>query len=92
LGPDCERVHDLIDEVEEVREQANPDDESVIMTTWHNEETLSKAIWYVLYSSLPDDPYISDCKSTLAISIGSLEWASEIRAAFTTRESFQISY
>ena len=87
-GPDCERVHDVIDEVEEVREQANPDDESVIMTTWHNEEPLSEAIWYVLYSSLPDDPYISECKSTLAICIGSPEWAAQIRMVSVILKSF----
>jgi hypothetical protein len=30
-GPDCERVHDLIDELEARRESANPRDESVII-------------------------------------------------------------
>jgi len=79
-GPDCERVHDLIDEIEALREEANPDDESVIMTSWHDDEALPKAIWFVLHCSLPDDPYIDECKSCIAISVGSPEWAAEIRA------------
>jgi hypothetical protein len=69
-GSDCERVHDLIDGVIGVRDQTNPEDQSVIMTSWHHDEPLSKAIWFVLRCALPDDPYIDDCKATIAISIG----------------------
>ncbi len=91
-GPDCERVHDLIDEVEAVREQANPDDESVIMTNWHDDQPLSETIWFTLYCTLPDDPYIDDFKSTLAISIGSSEWAAQIRAAFCDPKKLSNDY
>jgi hypothetical protein len=44
-GPDCERVHDIIDEVLVDR---NPDatDEDVIMTTWHDDEALNEALWF----------------------------------------------
>jgi hypothetical protein len=91
-GPDCERVHDLIDEVEAAREEANPDDQSVIMTSWHHDEPLSEAIWFVLRCALPDDPYIDDCKSTLAISIGSSEWATEIRSALSDPKNFSDQY
>jgi hypothetical protein len=85
-------VHDLIDEVEAAREQANPDDESVIMTSWDREEPLSEAVWFVLYCSLPDDPYIDECKSALAISVGSSEWAAQIRAAFSDPKNFSNEY
>jgi hypothetical protein len=87
-GPDCERVHDLIDEVEAIREQANPDDESVIMTSWHHDEPLSEAIWFALRCALPDDPYIDGCKATLAISVGCSEWAAQIRAALNDPKKF----
>ena len=91
-GADCERVHDLIDEVEAVREQANPDDQSVIMTSWHHNEPLSEAIWFVLHCALPDDPYIEDCKITIAISVGFSEWAAQIRAALTDPKKFSDEY
>ena len=91
-GADCERVHDLIDEVEALREEANPDDQSVIMTSWHRDEPLSEAIWFVLHCALPDDPYIDDCKATLAVSIGSSEWAAQIRAALSDPKKFFDEY
>jgi len=91
-GADCERVHDLIDEVEALREEANPDDQSVIMTSWHHDESLSDAIWFVLHCTLPDDLYIDDCRSTLAISIGSSEWAAQIRAALSDPKKFSDEY
>jgi hypothetical protein len=91
-GPDCERVHDLIDEVEVLREQAITDDESVIMTSWHHDEPLCEAIWFVLRCALPDDPYLEDCKATLAISIGSSQWATEIRSALKDPKRFSDQY
>jgi len=45
-GSDCERVHDIIDE-ERVR--VDPTGESVIMTTWHRDERLSEAMWFLLH-------------------------------------------
>ena len=91
-GADCERVHDLVDEVEALREEANSDDPSVIMTSWHHDEPLSEAIWFVLHCALPDDPYIDDCKAMLAISIGSSEWAAQIRAALSDPKKFSDEY
>ncbi len=46
-GNGCERVHDII-EVD-----PDPADDSVVMTTWHDDETLDEALWFFssLYSS-----------------------------------------
>jgi hypothetical protein len=43
LGPDCERVHDIIDEVI-VNRNPGETDEDVIMTTWHDDEALNEAL------------------------------------------------
>ena len=42
-GPDCERVHDIIDEVI-VNRNPGETDEDVIMTTWHDDEALNEAL------------------------------------------------
>jgi hypothetical protein len=81
-GPDCERVHDIIDE-EIVG--PNPDAAAVpaIMTTWHANESLTDAIEFCLACAQPDDAYVDECGSILAISIGSPQWGSEIRSTFS---------
>ncbi len=56
-GPDCERVHDLVDDAILRSEVDGPnylhgDDERYpVLTTWHSEETLDEALWYLLQRS-----------------------------------------
>jgi hypothetical protein len=64
-GPDCERVHDIFDE-------GVLDVEPVIMTTWHDKESLGSALWFFLFSAFPDDGY-GVVENGLAISIGNPE-------------------
>ncbi len=93
-GPDCERVHDIIDEM--VSYQANDfgvPQESFVMTTWHDSEPLREALWFFLVNSWPDEHYHDSTHVGLAISIGSSAWAAEIEEAlgdpreFVKRES-----
>src|SRR4051794_25035988 len=42
-GPDCERVHDLVDEVDVERGGGN--ELPVVMTTWHADEPLDDALF-----------------------------------------------
>lgn len=86
-GPDCDRVHDIIDE-EDVGPNPLPDSDSVMMTTAHSDEPLSEAIWFVLNNSWPDAAYEAECGSTLAIAIAAPRWADEIRAAFRDPRGF----
>ncbi|MDP9351207.1 MAG: hypothetical protein M3P51_06680 [Chloroflexota bacterium] len=87
-GPDCQRVHDLVDDVILLRELDHPnypegDDERYpVMTTWHSEETLDEALWYLLFAARPDEVYEATCKSRLAISVGNDEWGAEIEMRF----------
>lgn len=89
-GPDCERVHDIVDQ--EARKPAPssdvpssdaPSPNKVIMTTWHAGPPLAEAIWDVLFCSIPDEAYAEGCGCTLAVTIGSPAWAADVRAAFT---------
>jgi len=86
-GPDCERVHDIIDE-EHIGPNPDPTASPPIMTTWHDEQSLDDVLGFVLTTAMPDDAYVDECCSTLGISIESAEWADQIRAAFTEPRDF----
>ena len=68
--PDCERVHDIFDEVI-VSRPASP---GVIMTTWHN-ESLDEAVDFLLVDALPDAVFADQCLSSIAVVIGRPDWA-----------------
>lgn len=81
-GPGCERVHDLFDLADlELRP-----DGRFAMSTWHSKEPLSKALWFLLSCTFPDDAYFDGCRATVGITIGSKEWADEVRAALASPE------
>ncbi len=77
-GPDCERVHDLVDRAIVLRELRD-NREYPIMTTWHQDETLTDALWFFLNAAYPDESFEATFKSRLAISVGNHEWAREIQ-------------
>jgi hypothetical protein len=82
-GPGCSRVHDLFDLAGlDIR----PDD--LIMSTWHDDETLSEALWFFLFCAFPDEAYVEQCRAGVGVVIGSREWADEVRAALTSPDAF----
>ena len=77
-GQDCERVHDIMDEL---IVGDNPPDTYIgcLMTTWHAKESLSDAINYFLTCTVPDDEYAPDgCAHGLVVEVGSPEWATGV--------------
>jgi hypothetical protein len=89
-GPDCQRVHDVIDKVH-VGPNPSPIVDRVVMTTWHSGEPLTEAIWFVLRCTNPDEGYALGCASTLGITIGNLGWHEEIYSAFRDADGFSSS-
>lgn len=81
-GPGCERLHDICDEE---RDLLSVSSDSVVMTTWHAQESLADALWFVLTAAIPDDAYAEECLAIVGVSIGSRKWAAEIREAFRRR-------
>jgi hypothetical protein len=86
-GPDCERVHDICDEVA-VGPNPPAQVDRVVMTTSHAGESLAEAILFAVNSAWPDPHYEEGCSSTLAVAIGSQPWAAEIRDAFADTRAF----
>ena len=77
-GPDCERVHDIIDEEIVQASLAKDNEWSGIMTTWHNDEPLIDALCFFVFNSHETDRYSGLCKAGVAISCGNSDWDQEI--------------
>jgi hypothetical protein len=82
-GPDCERVHDIVDECRESNASRIG-----ILTTWHADETLDDAVWVFLNTTVPDPLFENQFHSSVAITIGSPSWASVVRTAFLDPRAF----
>ncbi|MDN5942604.1 MAG: hypothetical protein L0H94_12030 [Nitrospira sp.] len=76
-GPDCKRVHDIIDEAVVCRNSGETD-EDVIMTTWHEDEALDEALWFAVNSAFSAGAYEGTCETLVAIAVGSKEWGSQM--------------
>jgi hypothetical protein len=77
-GPDCQRVHDITDETRSslgARDRAD----SVVMTTWHENESLDHALWSFLFNTFPEDSFEQTTRSALAVIVGNPDWAALIR-------------
>jgi hypothetical protein len=86
-GPDCQRVHDIIDEMSEPGNDVGVPEDSCIMTTWHDSEPLREALWFFLVNSWPDEHYENSTRVALAISVGSSEWRRRSRRRWIAHES-----
>lgn len=68
-GPGCERVHDIFDEIL-VRMDPDPADDSVVMTTWHADESIEEALWVFLRGTSPDERHEDSCRSGVVVVVG----------------------
>jgi len=86
-GRGCERLHDAADRVDMEPGVGAPEG-YVVMTTWHDQEPLSEAIWFSLTSTSPDEYAESTLHAVLGVAIGNAKYAEEIRAAFKAPRNF----
>lgn len=86
-GEDCERVHDIFDEVSL---DEDPDlSRGTIMTAWIRERGLEEALWFFLRNTMPDDDYSATCFSSLVLTIGDgAAHADTIRDALADPDGF----
>ena len=76
-GPDCSRVHDLFDE----ERDPNETNETVVMTTWHDNEPISEAVCYFDLCAYPAEGFEAECSDWVAISVANESWKEEMRSA-----------
>jgi hypothetical protein len=84
-GPDCSRVHDCFDEERAEDEAAD----TVVMTTWHDDEPIDEALWYFRNNAWPSDAFKLTCTDWIAISVDNASWERQIREElFERNEGF----
>ena len=81
-GPDCERFHRIVDEViiaDDLSDQefAGPSRSDVVMTTWHDDETLEETLDFLATSAWPTDGFAPDSDFRLVISVANQQWAAQ---------------
>ena len=81
-GPDCERFHDIVDEVlveDDIGEQkfAGPNTSDVVITTWHAKDSLEDAIDFFATSAVPTDGFAADSDFRLVICVANQQWAAQ---------------
>lgn len=87
-GPDCNRVHDIFDRIiVSLEEMAESPFQKLIMTTWHDDEPLSEAVWFLQFCAWPAEaqkPTDFDC---IGISVSNSLWCNKIKEAFIANSS-----
>jgi hypothetical protein len=83
-GPDCERLHDIVDEVvveDQIGERLfvgqSPSD--TIMTTSHDDEPLDEALDFFANLTCPTAGFERNSNFWVAVSLNNDEWAVEIQ-------------
>ena len=75
-GPGNELVHDTFDasvnETEYLEGQ-------VVMTTWHEDDSLEQARTFLMRDALPSDPWNASCRASVVAVIANDDWAAEVR-------------
>ena len=82
-GPHCERVHDCFDQTFVERNIADETpDAPVVMTTWHEKESLDSAVTFLTRDAFPDDAFFATCHASVVAVIGNSDWVVEVRRRF----------
>lgn len=77
-GDGCEKAHGAFDSMRDAETSVARNPEGVLMTTWHDDETLSDALWYFTEVAFVDEDYAAEPKLLLVVSVGSDERAQVI--------------
>jgi hypothetical protein len=91
-GNGCERFHDTVDEIvaEDVAREkrfTGPNEKDVIMTTWHDHDSLEDALDFFASCALPTDGFMTASDFRLVMCWGDPQWAMRARA-FLQEASF----
>jgi hypothetical protein len=79
-GRGCERFHDIVDDVKlkadlGERRFVGPRVGHVVMTTWHDCDTLEEALEFFATCAVPTDGLAPDSHFRLAICVNNKDWA-----------------
>jgi hypothetical protein len=80
-GDGCQRFHDIVDQVileddAGERKFGGPGPHDVIMTTWHDHDSLEEALAFFARCAIPIAGLLDDSEYWLAVCVGNSKWAS----------------
>jgi len=92
-GPECERFHDIVDSVLEnddkgARRYAGPRSDDVVMTTWHDDESLEEALDFFAICAVPTDGLTPDSNFRLVMCVDNPGWAATAAQFLRSAEFF----
>lgn len=92
-GPGCERFHDIVDEViigdDLTKEEfSGPSTSDVVMTTWHDDETLEETLDFLTTCAVPTDGFAPDSDFRLVISVANQQWAAQAQKFLESAKFF----
>ena len=88
-GSDCERVHDIVDEISSLPGgEFEAPDGSCVMTTWHASDSLEESLFFFLVNTVPDERFQATTRASLGVSVGSALWARVIAEALDDPQRF----
>jgi len=83
-GPGCERVHDVFDEEDVIKgPSAATRGKAVVMSTWHESESLLEALEY-FWTSTFEDESVDWGPAWIILVVGRNDWAEQARALAAT--------
>ncbi len=83
-GPDCERVHDIMDELCVMRDIRDGCEYPVVMTGWFTDRPVEEALWSVLHPFI-DEAYEATCDTTLIVIVANEDWDCRVRHLLQTQ-------
>ena len=92
-SPGCERFHDIVDEVitgdDLTKEEfSGPSTSDVVMTTWHDDETLEETLDFLATCAVPTDGFAPDSDFRLVISVANQQWATQAQKFLESAKFF----
>lgn len=77
-GPGCRQVEDAFDlvfvEASDIEGRIPNAAEGVLMTTSHANQELEEALWFGIHAAHPDEGYVRECPSTIAVAVERVDW------------------
>ena len=84
-GPECEQVHDIMDDVIIARDLDRQ--AATILTTWHDDEPFDETLDYAVMWPALDDNYADGCDAVIVANIGGVTDPDELHRMLHERVS-----
>lgn len=79
-GQGCEETHDAVDWCAQDRESQMAPPTHILMTTWHDNESLEEALWFFKNVAFPAEMNILSNCGRFVVPVGNEEWTRRLKS------------